>query len=249
MNVYKRTLRVALCLAILSAAAHAQANKAAAPPSQSRMPAAPSKDALEKVLSQMDATAANFKSATADFIWDQYQKVVNDHDIQKGSVFFRRQSKEVEMAADIAEPDKKYVLFSGGKVRVYQPKIDQVTEYNAGKNRAEFESFLVLGFGARGHDLQKSFDVQYAGTETVDGIHAAKLELAPKAQKVKNIFSRIVLWIDPARGVSVQQQLFEQASGNYRLAKYSNIKLNEKLPDNVFKLKTTPRTKVMNPQG
>ena len=76
------------------------------------------------------------------------------------------------------------MLFSGGVVSVYVPKAGQVTEYNAGKNKADFETFLVLGFGGRGHDLAKSFDVKYGGMEQVQGINAAKLELTPKSQKV-----------------------------------------------------------------
>ena len=127
-------------------------------------------------------------------------------------MYFRRQGDDVQMAADITVPDKKYVLFSGGMVSVYVPKAGQVTEYNAGKNKADFETFLVLGFGGRGHDLAKSFDVKYAGMEQVQGINAAKLELTPKSQKVANMFQTITLWIDPARGVSVQQ-LFTEKSG------------------------------------
>jgi outer membrane lipoprotein-sorting protein len=50
--------------------------------------------------------------------------------------------------------------------------------------------------------------------------------------------------VDTARDVSLKQQAFEP-SGDYRTAYYSNIKLNEKVPDDVFKLKTTPKTKVV----
>lgn len=203
--------------------------------------------ALETVLNDMDRAATGFKSAQADFVWDQFTKVVNEHDQQKGVVYYRRQPKEVQMAADITQPAKKYVLFSGGKVDVYQPEIEQVTEYSAGKNKAEFESFLVLGFGGRGHDLAKSFDVTFGGWEDVDGVKTAKLNLSPKAQKVRSMFAQIVLWIDPARGVSVQQQFLEP-SGDYRLAKYTNIKLNQPLPNDVFKLKTTGNTKWVRPQ-
>ena len=202
---------------------------------------------LERVLRQMDKAASAFRSTEADFVWNQYQKVVNDTDIQKGKIYFRRQDKEIQMAADITEPDQKYVLFSNGTVRVYQPRIDQVTEYNAGKNRADLESFLVLGFGGSGHDLLKLYDVKYLGKEKVDGVEADKLELVPKSVKVRNNVARILLWIDPSRGVSVQQQFFEP-SGDYRLAKYSDIQLNPKLPDNVFKLKTTNKTKTISPQ-
>src|SRR3989449_9550934 len=209
---------------------------------------APSNAALERVLSQMDTTAASFRTTEASFAWDQYQKVVNETDTQRGKVYFRRAGSEIQMAADITEPEKKYVLFTEGKVEVYQPRIDQVTVYKAGKNREAFESFLVLGFGGGGHDMLKSFEVKYLGTEKLDGIEAAKLDLVPKSQKVANTFAHILLWIDPARGVSVQQQLFEP-SVDYRLAKYSDIQINQKIPDTVFKLKTTEKTKIVSPQG
>jgi outer membrane lipoprotein-sorting protein len=204
---------------------------------------------LEKVLTAMDQQAATFKNAQADFVWDQYTKVVDDHDIQEGTIYFRRQSKnDVQMAAEIRKPGAKQVLFADGKVRLYEPKIDQVTEYDAGKNKAEFESFLVLGFGGSGHDLQKSFDVKLNGTEQVQGVSAAKLVLTPKSQKVHNMFEQIILWIDPARGISVQQQFIDR-DGNYRLAKYSNVKLNEKLGDDSFKLRTTAKTKTIRPNS
>ena len=200
----------------------------------------------------MDKTAAAFQSVEAEFEWDQFAKVVEETTVQKGVMYFRRQGNNIEMAADIrttdGKPDAKYVLFTGGVVQVYQPKVDQITKYSAGKNKADFESFLVLGFGGRGHDLAKSFDVHYAGEEQVAGVNAAKLELTPKAARVKNMFDVITLWIDPARGISVQQK-FQESSGDYRLAKYSNIKPNQKLPDSAFKLKTTGKTRIVTPQG
>ncbi len=203
---------------------------------------------LQAVLDSMDRAAANFHSAQCDFVSDQYQKVVDDHDIQKGTMYFRRQGADVEMAADFASPDKRYVLFTGNLLSVYQPSIDQVTEYNPGKNKSDFESFLVLGFGGAGRDLAKSFDVKYAGSEQVQGVNAAKLELTPKSQRVRNMFSTITLWIDPARGVSVQQR-YDEPSGDYKLTKFSNIEINRKISNDVFKLKTTGHTKVVKPNG
>jgi outer membrane lipoprotein-sorting protein len=204
---------------------------------------------LERVLHQMDQAAANFRSTQANFVWDQYQKVVDETDTQKGTVYFRRNNGQIEMAADVVEPaPPKYVLFTDSKVQFYQPKIDQVTTFNAGKDREAFESFMVLGFGGSGRDMLKSFEVKYIGMEKVDGADTAKLELIPKSQKVRNNFDRIWLWIDPDRGESVQQKLFAP-SGDYRLARYSDIQLNQKIPDAAFKLKTTSKTKFVSPQG
>lgn len=214
-------------------------------------PGAPGSDAapsLESVLKQMDAAAANFQNAQADFVWDQYQRVVDETDSQKGKLYFRRAGKEIQMAADITEPEKKTMLFAAGKLSVYQPKIDQLTEYDAGKDRESVQTFLVLGFGGRGHDLLKSFTVKVGGVEMVDGVRTVKLELVPKSAKARSIFDHVVMWVDPARGVSLQQKAWE-SSGDYRLAHYVNIRINEKIPDDVFQLKTTNKTKVIRPQG
>lgn len=208
----------------------------------------PNSDELQRVLSQMDQTAASFRAAQAAFVWDQYTKIVDDHDIQKGTVYFRRAGNEIQMAADIREPALKYVVFTEGKVQFYQPSMDQVTTFNTSKDRAAVESFLVLGFGGSGKDMLKSFDVKYLGAEKLNGIDTAKLELVPKSVKGRNMFDHIWMWVDISRGVSVQQQLFNP-SGDYRLAKYSDIQLNQKIPDSVFKLKTTSKTKFVSPQG
>src|SRR5579864_9090725 len=87
---------------------------------------------LNAVLAKMDATAASFHTARADFEWDRYEKVIDEiDDVQTGTVYYRRNGKQVEMMADIRKdgptpadlkPEPKYVLFSEGKIRMYQPK-------------------------------------------------------------------------------------------------------------------------------
>jgi outer membrane lipoprotein-sorting protein len=208
----------------------------------------PDSAGLDNVLKKMDTASASFQTAQANFVWDQFQKVVDETDTQKGTVFYRRSGKEIEMLADIKEPDRKVVLYKDGKLQVYQPKIDQVMVYPAGGNRNELESYLVLGFGGSGQDLKNSFEVSYEGEETVDSVATAKLQLIPKSEKIRNNFSKIFLWIDLSRGISVQQK-FMQTQGDYRLAKYSAIRVNAKIGNDVFQLKTTSKTKIVSPRG
>ncbi len=228
----KCALRILVATLFLSAAAWGQADSAG----------------LDRVLSQMDAAAKTIRTTEANVEWDQYQKVIDETDVEKGKIYSRREGADTKVAVEFVEPDKKYVVYSAGKVQVYQPKIDEVNEYSAGNNRADIEGFLALGFGGGGHDLLKSYGVKYLGMEAVNGTQAAKLELVPKSVKMRNNIARIILWIDPAKWVSVQQQLFEPG-GDYRLAKYSEIKINQNVPADVFKLKTTGKTKFISPQG
>lgn len=203
-------------------------------------------DPLDKVLRVMDQAAANFRSAQANFVWTTFNAVANDTvGTDKGKIYFRRSNKDIEMAADITEPAPKQILFTGGKIQVYQPAIAQVDAYDAGAHREEFETFLVLGFGSSGTEIRKSFEVKYVAQEKIRNLDTAKLELTPTSAKVKQQFPRIDLWIDIHTGLSLRQQLW-QTGGDYRLADYSDIQVNKKIADNVFKLKTSGSTKFVN---
>ncbi len=212
-------------------------------------------DALDSVLKKMDEAAASFRTTQADFEWDRYERVIDEvDDVQTGTIYYRRNGKDIEMKADIKmvgnapgqlKPEPKYVLFSDGKIRMYQPKPDQVTEYDLGKNSSDFESYLALGFGGSGQDLVKEFDVTYVGPEKINGVVTTQLRLVPKSTRLRNNFKQILLWIDLDKGISVQQKFIE-TQGDYRLAKYSNIQVNGKrIPDEVFRLKTTGKTQTI----
>jgi outer membrane lipoprotein-sorting protein len=203
---------------------------------------------LDSVLQKMDEAAAHFQTAEANFVFNQYQKVVDETDTQTGTVYYRKSGQDIEMMAEFKEPDRKYVLYKDGKLQVYQPKIEQVMEYSTGANREQVESFLVLGFGGSGQDLKRRFDVSYQGEEQIDNIPTAILQLIPKDAKTRSNFPQIFLWIDLDNGISVQQKLI-QTQGDYRLAKYSAINLKAKIGNDVFRLKTTNKTKFVSPNG
>ena len=255
MKRFPLILAVALMSAILgfTSAAGSEAPRSAAQ-------AKPADSAnLDAVLKKMDDAATGFHTVQADFEWDSYEKVIDEVDeIQKGTIYYRRNGKDIEMMAAVKtagsdpaklKPEMKYVLFSNGKISMYQPKPDQVTVYDLGKSRVDFESYIVLGFGGSGQDLVKAFDVTYVGPETVEGAATAELQLIPKSAKVRNNYNKILLWIDLDKGISRQQQFFSP-QGDYRLTKYRNIDLNgKKIPDEVFKLKTTSKTQTLSPKG
>ena len=202
---------------------------------------------LEAVLATMNQTATGFKSAQGDFEFETYQKLVDEKDTQKGRIFFRKNKNGVDAAFDIEGPAPKQVVYTDGKLRIFEKKINQVTERAVGKNKSDVEAFLSLGFGASGAELQRDYEVKLDGWETVDGIQTAKLDLTPKNPRLLQTYNKIILWIDPEHDVLLKQQFFER-SGDYRLAHYRNMKLNQKVSEEVFHLKTNGNTKTVTPQ-
>ncbi len=205
---------------------------------------ASAQDALHKVLTEMDASSQKFQSAQADFEWTEFEAAVQETDTQKGTISFKREGSEMQMAAHLLTPQEKFVIYKGGVLQLYEPRIDHLTEFSAGANRQRYESFSTLGFGGRGSALESAWTVTYQGTEIVDGVETAKLNLVAKDAGVRNVYDHILLWIDTTLDVSRKQQFFEP-SGDYRIAHYTNIKVNGKIPADVFKIKTTSKTSVV----
>ena len=188
---------------------------------------------LDKVLSAMDAAAAKFQNAQADFTWDNYTKVVDDHELQTGTIYFERAGGQTEMAAQVQQPAKKTVIYKDGTLSYYDPSLDQLNVFNAGKNKAQYESFLTLGFGGSGRDLKAAWQITDLGPETIDGVATEKLDLTSDSAQKANI-AHITVWIDPTRAVSLKQ-VFYYTSGDLRTSLFKNIKYNDrKMPKGVF---------------
>jgi len=216
------TRRHILALSVLAVVALAAAPLRAASPE------------LDKVLLQMDEAASRFHSASADFAWDQLTLVVNSHDVQNGTVYFRRTGSTTQMAAQIVKlngrPDLKTLAYDGHTLQLYQPRIQQLSVFAAGSNRGQYESFLTLGFGGSGRELAANWDITFAGYETLTDrgqpVKVARLDLVAKQPSVHNMFSKVSIWVDPTRGVSLKQ-LFAEPTGDSRTALYVNITVNE----------------------
>jgi outer membrane lipoprotein-sorting protein len=191
---------------------------------------------LSAVLAQMDEAAKRFKSAQADFKWDTYTAVTRDTDESTGQIFSRRKNGSQELAIHILTPHPKQGLIKDDKAIIYDPRIKQATEHKIG-DKADAASVMNLAsaFGVKGGELRSDYDVKLIGWETVDGIQTAKLELVPLKESVKRLVSKVILWIDVKRDVAVQQQRFDHE--DYQLAHYTNIKLDGKIPDDVFSIK------------
>jgi outer membrane lipoprotein-sorting protein len=219
--------------------------KQKAEPNQAEPEGQANDEALHKVFGRLDATARNFQSVQANFVWKMYNSVINDVvECDTGKIYFQRTDNGVEMAANIVQPAPKQVIFSGGKIQIYTPRTEHADVYDASAHRTEYETFLVLGFGSSSEDMQRSFMVKYMGQEKIGTVDTDRLELTPIVEKIKGQIPRIDLWIDP-QGFSVQQKLF-QANGDYRLANYFNTQTNRKIPAKVFKLKPPTGTKTTN---
>jgi outer membrane lipoprotein-sorting protein len=208
--------------------------------------AAPADD-LNRVLRQLDATAANFHSTAADFEFDSVETdPVYDKEVQKGTVYYERNGSGFRMAAHINEingkPVPKTYTYAGGVFKLYEKLTNQVTTFS---KLSQYESWFMLGFGASGKDLEQKWEITYLGPETLDGVKTEKLELVPRDPAVRKNLPKVTIWVDPENGVS-HKQVFDEGHGQYKVSVYFNIKVNQPLPGNAFTLNTDRQTTYNN---
>lgn len=211
-------------------------------------PALSSAQDLKSLIARLDAAAANFHSASADFQYDiSVTDPVPDTDVQKGVVYYERRGRGFQSGVHINQqngsPVTKVIVFVGGVLKVYDKGQDQVTTV---RKAGKYESYLALGFGASGKDLEQKFHVKYVGSEKINGVNTEKLELVAKDPDVLKYFPKITVWIDPARGVSLKQ-VFDEGQGQTRTCSYFNIKMNQSsLPGDAFTFTTDKATQFIN---
>ena len=206
----------------------------------------PAQDAnLQDVLRQMDTSSAKFQSVQADIAVDNYTAVVQDHETQKGIIAFRRAGGSMEMAMvlDKGQPGERDILYKNGELDFYQPSAKQETIVAAGANRAEYDSLLATGFGSSGKELTAAWDVTFQGMETLDGVTVAKLDLVSKQANIRNNFSHLTIWLDPARDISLKQVML-QPDGDSRTVTYTSIRYNTHLSGDLFTLKVPGGTQI-----
>jgi len=203
-------------------------------------------DDLQTVLRKLDTASANFRTTSAEFEFDTVTtEPIYDKDVQKGTVYYKRDPKNSQMAAHINEvngrPVPKVVVSSGGTIKLYEQKVNQVTVLT---KFSEYQKWFMLGFGASGKELEDKWNIKYLGTEKIDGITTDKLEMTAKDPVVRKNIPKVTLWMDSDRGVSVRQ-LIDQGQGQTRTCQYMNLKVNQPLPSDAFTFKTDKQTRTI----
>jgi len=189
---------------------------------------------LNQVFSHMDQTARRLKTLSADLEYTKVTVLVNDFSTESGEMYFRN-SKTPDILIKFTAPAPKTILFRKNKAEIYQPKINQVQEFDLSKHSQLIQQFLLLGFGTQSNDMQKAYAVKYLREEELRGDTTALLELTPREGTVASQLSKVQLWISEESWLPVQQKFFE-AGGDYSVARYSSVKLNSNLPSSVFQI-------------
>jgi outer membrane lipoprotein-sorting protein len=200
---------------------------------------------VDGVLRQLDRSAKDFHSLSADVERTKVTVVVNDKSTEDGSILVRGDKMLLEMKP----PNARTILRTGDNLYVYTPGLKRVEEYSLAQHRSLVDQYLLLGFGEQGKDLQKSYLVTLLGEPMLDDRKTVELELTPRSDEARNQISKIQIWFDESSWLPVQQQFNETGSGDYFVIRYSRVVRNPDLGDAHFKPHWPKGTEKVKPQG
>src|SRR5258708_1223993 len=194
-------------------------------------------ETLQDVKDRIDKSAASFKSLTAKVQKLTYTAVIRDTVTESGTLAVKKvKNGEIRVRMEITNPDRRSISLSSKKYEVFLPKINTVQEYDLRRYDKLVDQFLLLGFGTKSADLDKSYNMKLIGTETVNGQETSHLLLTPKDAKALEHIKLVEFWIPLNDGNAIQQK-FLQPSGDYFLSSYADAKVNGQLTDEETNLK------------
>lgn len=182
----------------------------------------------------MDDAASQLKSISAQLSYTTVTVLVNDRSTQTGELFFHK-GKSLEVMVRFLKPDLKVILFKHNRAEIYNPKTNQVQEYDLERHADMLQQFLLLGFGTPISNLQSSYHMKYLGEKQLGDETTEALELTPLEKSVASQLTRVDLWVSEDSWLPVQQEFFEP-SGDYLIASYSAMKVNERLKRSDFEI-------------
>jgi outer membrane lipoprotein-sorting protein len=193
---------------------------------------------LQQVLARMSDEAGHLKTVSADLEYTHVTVVVDVKSTESGQ-FFMRNPKKPEMLVRFVKPDPSTVLFKQNRLEMYHPRINQIVEYNLKKHGNVIQQFFLLGFGTDANSLDDVYTVKLDGEANLNGESTAILDLAPKDTAMLRYFTRIQVWVSEESWLPVQQKFYEP-DGDYSVARYTGVRVNENLPSSTFRIDAAP---------
>ena len=189
---------------------------------------------LKQILEHMNENGKRLKTVSGNFEYTKVTVLVDDRSTENGQIFLRK-SKPPDLLLKFEKPDQKVILLRKNKAEMFNPKINQIQEYDLSKHAGLVDQFLLLGFGTDSNELKKAYRINYLKEENLSGDLTVQLDLTPRDPKVANQISKIQLWISEESWLPVQQKFFEP-SGDYLLTRFSSVRFNPFIRSSTFRI-------------
>jgi outer membrane lipoprotein carrier protein len=218
-----------LLATILAAAAHpapAQAAKGSAPPpARAVTPAAAPRLELAAVIERMQKRYDQARSFRASFSQKYSRAVVGRMTVSTGEVAFKKPGR---MRWDYRKPEPRMFLSTGQFLWLYEPEEKQAFKQDLKSSQLPAALAFLMGKGKITDEFEVSFssDMRYGGADDY------RLQLGPR--QPQSTYKTIIFVVD-GKEFTVRESVLVDQQGNVNHFTFSELKINDKIPDALFK--------------
>jgi outer membrane lipoprotein carrier protein len=192
----------------------------------------------EQAAARIEERLHSLKSIRCAYEHLYYSMTASEPLREKGMLYFQKPDR---MRWDSREPETQVFLYSGGTYSFYVPEEKQLIRRRASKGRYESE-ILALFSGAR--SIRDSYAVE-AGAFPSENARAVQVKLTPREE---GEFTYILLETDPESWL-IRKAVFFDWSGNKQEFRFADIKLDPRIPPEVFELRVPADTEIIEDEG
>jgi outer membrane lipoprotein-sorting protein len=195
---------------------------------------------LDSALKQLGRQGDDFETLLAD-VTAQTRNSGGDMVREAAGRLYMNKKGEIRIRS--VEAPGREILVTRSEVQEYDPAAAQVDRYSLSRHKNRLEPYIRLGFITTGKDLKDNFLVTMIGEDRIRGERVLGLELTPKKDSVRQIVSKVNLWINQASWMPMRQ-VIEHVSENESLTvDYQGAARNLQLNPELFKSKWPRGTK------
>ncbi len=189
---------------------------------------------LETILARFDAAQASINTLQADFAEHKQLALFKDPVVAAGHFFY---AEPHQAKWEYVEPEPKVFLISDNALMQYFP-MDKVLERKDLREANTGRLFKLFGMGQSSADLEDFYDIALpaageASTEAPAGTY--ELILTPRRRMVEKRISRVLIWVGDQDFLPRAMKM-EEADGDFTLWRFDNVRINDALGEQVFKL-------------
>ena len=200
------------------------------------------------ILNKMRKAHQELKSLKAEIIQEKTNTQIGVTDSTFGQLLYKPgagKSKQ-KLRIDYTKPSQDILAVDGDKFVYYQPRINQAVRGLASKltkgKQDGLAHILTKVLSGSLESMSSEYELSFVKDEMVEGVMTSMVRAIPKSN---NQFKSIDIWINQQTSIPVRFSATERNS-DVTMFTFKNMKLNENVSDERFKLSLPSETKIVN---
>ncbi len=171
--------------------------------------------------------SAKIKSVSAQFTQQKHMQILTKPLVSKGRFYFQAPDA---VRWEYVSPVRSVVIMQKGNIKRYTQGSKGLVEDVSPSMESMQIVLQEIGRWTRGQFTENEYF-----SATLKGGKGQRIILTPKDQGLSAMISRIVITLSPDRPGVIKSVRIDESEGNYTLFDFTNVQINEKIGETLFR--------------